>query len=76
MDFIDREKAKHHAKENVENMYDQHYVQNQGADQYDPYVLPLSPLPIQSIHFQNTEHKLTISLNSNQYSAPDSLNNY
>jgi hypothetical protein len=36
MDFIDREKAKRHAKDNVENMYDQHYVQNQGADQYDP----------------------------------------
>ena len=36
MDFIDREKAKRHAKENVENMYDEHYVQNQGADQYDP----------------------------------------
>jgi hypothetical protein len=36
MDFIDREKAKHHAKENVENMYDQHYIDGQGADQYDP----------------------------------------
>ena len=36
MDFIDREKAKHHARENVQNMYDQHYIQNQGADQYDP----------------------------------------
>ena len=43
MDFIDREKAKHHAKENVENMYDEHYVQNQGADQYDPYVCLCSP---------------------------------
>ena len=38
MDFIDREKAKYHARENVENMYDQHYVQGQGADQYDPWV--------------------------------------
>jgi hypothetical protein len=36
MDFVDREKAKHHAKEQVENMYDQHYIQGQGADQYDP----------------------------------------
>ncbi|KAH8656559.1 hypothetical protein BGZ60DRAFT_144204 [Tricladium varicosporioides] len=36
MDFIDREKAKRHAKDNVENMYDQHYVRDQGADQYDP----------------------------------------
>jgi hypothetical protein len=36
MDFIDREKAKHHAKENVENMYDQHYIERHGADQYDP----------------------------------------
>ncbi|KAE9364892.1 hypothetical protein N431DRAFT_355254 [Stipitochalara longipes BDJ] len=33
MDFIDREKAKHHAKENVENLYDQHYGDQ---DQYDP----------------------------------------
>ena len=36
MDFIDREKAKRHAKDNVENMYDEHYIQGQGADQYDP----------------------------------------
>lgn len=36
MDFVDREKAKHHAREQTENMYDEHYVQNQGADQYDP----------------------------------------
>jgi hypothetical protein len=36
MDFIDREKAKHNAKEQVECMYDEHYVQGQGADQYDP----------------------------------------
>jgi hypothetical protein len=35
-DWVDREKAKRAAKENVENMYDQHYVQGQGADQYDP----------------------------------------
>lgn len=36
MDFIDREKAKRHAQENVEHMYDEHYVRGQGADQYDP----------------------------------------
>lgn len=36
LDFIDREKAKHHAKEQVQSLYDDHYVQNQGADQYDP----------------------------------------
>ncbi|TVY67436.1 hypothetical protein LSUE1_G006496 [Lachnellula suecica] len=36
MDFIDREKAKRHAQSNVESMYDEHYVQGQGADQYDP----------------------------------------
>lgn len=36
MDFVDREKAKRHAKENAENMYDEHYVRDQGADQYDP----------------------------------------
>ncbi|KAI9878542.1 MAG: hypothetical protein M1830_000596 [Pleopsidium flavum] len=36
MDAYDRERAQHRAKENSENMYDQHYVQGQGADQYDP----------------------------------------
>jgi hypothetical protein len=36
MDFIDREKAKHHAKQQAEHMYDQHYIEGQGADQYDP----------------------------------------
>jgi hypothetical protein len=36
MDFVDREKAKHHAKEQVEHMYDEHYVRGQNADQYDP----------------------------------------
>jgi hypothetical protein len=33
MDWVDREKAKHHAKENVQNMYDQQYG---NRDQYDP----------------------------------------
>lgn len=33
MNWVDREKAKHHAKENVKNMYDQQYG---GQDQYDP----------------------------------------
>ncbi|ORX96223.1 hypothetical protein BCR34DRAFT_607701 [Clohesyomyces aquaticus] len=35
-DWFDREKAKREAKRNAENMYDEHYVQGQGADQYDP----------------------------------------
>jgi len=39
MDFVDREKAKYHAKEQVQSMYDDHYIQGQGADQYDPYVI-------------------------------------
>jgi hypothetical protein len=34
MDWVDREKAKRHAQDNVVNMYDQQYA-NQG-DQYDP----------------------------------------
>ncbi len=43
LDFIDREKAKHHAKEAAENMYEEHYVRGQGADNYDPYAsLPFS----------------------------------
>lgn len=36
MDYIDRERAKYHAQENVQNMYDSHYVDYHGADQYDP----------------------------------------
>lgn len=32
-DWVDREKAKRHAKENVENLYDQQYGGNDG---YDP----------------------------------------
>ncbi|PPJ57301.1 hypothetical protein CBER1_09023 [Cercospora berteroae] len=32
-DYIDREKAKRQARENAEQMYDQHYGNN---DQYDP----------------------------------------
>ncbi|WEW56606.1 hypothetical protein PRK78_002053 [Emydomyces testavorans] len=36
MDSRQREEAKAYARESAENMYDQHYVQGQGADQYDP----------------------------------------
>ena len=32
----DREKAKHHAKQNAEHLYSEHYERDQGADQYDP----------------------------------------
>ncbi|KAL3422892.1 putative CipC-like antibiotic response protein [Phlyctema vagabunda] len=35
-DFVDRERAKHAAKQNVERMYDDHYINGQNADQYDP----------------------------------------
>lgn len=35
-DWFDREKAKRHAKENAERMYDEHYVDGQGAERYDP----------------------------------------
>ncbi|KAH7009691.1 hypothetical protein EDB80DRAFT_713709 [Ilyonectria destructans] len=33
LDFVDREKAKHHAKRQAEQLYDQQYGQD---DQYDP----------------------------------------
>ncbi|KAI9830355.1 MAG: hypothetical protein M1819_005736 [Sarea resinae] len=36
MNAYDRERAQHQAKENARNMYDEHYVNNQQADQYDP----------------------------------------
>lgn len=35
-DWFDKEKAKHQAKQNAERLYDEHYVDNQGADQYNP----------------------------------------
>ncbi|KAF2492260.1 hypothetical protein BU16DRAFT_529613 [Lophium mytilinum] len=35
-DYFDKEKTKRQAKRNAEELYDQHYVQDQGADQYDP----------------------------------------
>jgi hypothetical protein len=35
-DWFDREKTKKEAKHNAERMYDEHYVDGQGADQYDP----------------------------------------
>ncbi|KAL8709743.1 MAG: hypothetical protein Q9220_005529 [cf. Caloplaca sp. 1 TL-2023] len=36
MDEYDAVRAKHHARESAENMYDEHYVRGQGADEYDP----------------------------------------
>ena len=39
MDFVDRERAKHAAKQNVTNMYDQQYG---GNDCYDPWVFFLA----------------------------------
>ena len=33
LDFLDREKAKHHAKKQAEHLYEQQYG---GQDQYDP----------------------------------------
>ncbi|MCJ1341055.1 hypothetical protein MMC09_006351 [Bachmanniomyces sp. S44760] len=36
MDFYDKERAQGHAQQSAGNMYDQHYIQNQGADQYNP----------------------------------------
>jgi hypothetical protein len=35
-DWFDREKAQREAKRQAEQMYDEHYINNQGADQYDP----------------------------------------
>ena len=35
-DWFDREKAKRDAEHHAERMYDEHYIDNHGADQYDP----------------------------------------
>lgn len=36
MDEYDRVEAKRHAEKSAQNMYEQHYEQGYGADQYDP----------------------------------------
>ncbi|KAL9114106.1 MAG: hypothetical protein Q9227_001878 [Pyrenula ochraceoflavens] len=36
MDTYDRHEARKHAKESAERMYDDHYISQEGADQYDP----------------------------------------
>lgn len=36
MDEYDKIEAKRHAERSAERMYDDHYINNQGADQYDP----------------------------------------
>ena len=35
MNFYDKERAQHQAKENATHMYDEHYIRGQQADQYD-----------------------------------------
>jgi hypothetical protein len=35
-DAFDHAQASRHAKESAEQMYDQHYIDNHGASQYDP----------------------------------------
>ena len=36
MNEYDKIEAKRHAEKQAQNMYDDHYVQGRGADQYDP----------------------------------------
>ena len=36
MDEVDRLKTRRHAEDSAKSMYEQHYEQGQGADQYDP----------------------------------------
>lgn len=36
MNEYDKLRAQHQGKERSAELYDQHYVQGQGADQYDP----------------------------------------
>ncbi|KAL8746999.1 MAG: hypothetical protein Q9184_007667, partial [Pyrenodesmia sp. 2 TL-2023] len=36
MDEYDIERAKYHARESAENMYDEHYQRGQGAEEYNP----------------------------------------
>lgn len=36
LDEVDKIRARHHAKENAERMYDEHYIDRHGAPEYDP----------------------------------------
>lgn len=36
LDAWDRERAERHAKDSSRNLYDQHYIDQNGADQYAP----------------------------------------
>lgn len=40
LDYVDAEKAKHHAKQNAEQLYDSHYGD---MDEYNPYVVAPHP---------------------------------
>ncbi|KAI9863711.1 MAG: hypothetical protein M1813_003734 [Trichoglossum hirsutum] len=42
-DYYDAERAKHHAKENAEHMYDEHYVKQHQANEYNPGQYPPPP---------------------------------
>ena len=53
MDAYDRERAHHNARESASNMYDQHYVRDQGADQYDPNQYP----PRQDLYYNNDNNQ-------------------
>ncbi len=57
LDFIDREKAKHSAKENAKHIYDQQYADQ---DQYDPYVQSDS-----AARRRARERSLTLCVNRN-----------
>lgn len=43
-DWFHREKAKHQARENAERMYDDYYIQEQSAGEYNPYECPPPPM--------------------------------
>ncbi len=36
MDAYDRERTQHQARQSADNMYDQHYQRDLGADEYNP----------------------------------------
>jgi hypothetical protein len=42
--WFHREMARHQAQENAKQMYDDYYIQDQMAGQYDPYQFPRPPM--------------------------------
>ncbi|KAF2198542.1 EXS-domain-containing protein [Delitschia confertaspora ATCC 74209] len=65
-DFFDREEAKRSARRNAEQMYDEYYIQNQGADMYDPNVYDMPQGFGQALNCWHVPPTLGVNIHHNQ----------